>query len=219
MAKWRNILAGSGGMLGLFVGNDRGIVKSSVVVKIHQMIVVKGFLHYNQYMKEKSAAANKRRPLVLKIKDGTTKPIYCDDHPEGRATFRCLKCGHLFCEACVGGEDGDKTYCINCKGFYEQDEKRRQAQEKKAVAAPSLKKAELTLAALGVGVSLALGYYVYENSKDPVINRGGLSVEETEMVQDANRLVSETDRLVREGIIESERLLATPVESLGDEYE
>jgi len=159
-------------------------------------------------MKEKSAAANKRRPLVLKMKDGSTKPIYCDDHSENQATFRCLKCGHFFGEACVGGEDGDKTYCIHCKGFYEQDEKRRQAQEKKATAAPSLKKAELTLAAVGIGLSLAFALYVYQNSGAPVNPEVAeimqvISAEELE----EQRELAEADRQLREIDLEIEQML------------
>ncbi|NWF38142.1 hypothetical protein F3F96_03195 [Mariprofundus sp. NF] len=165
-------------------------------------------------MKEKSAAESKRCPLVLKKKDGSTTNIYCDDHLESRSTFKCLKCGHFFCEECVGGEDHDKTYCVSCKSFYVQDEKKRQAQMKKATdAVSSSKKVELTLSALGFSLIIALGYYVYVNSPAPVVQRSNLSPEEAKMVQAANRLVTETGLLVQQEILESKRLLEEPLDA------
>ena len=150
-----------------------------------------------------------RRPLAAKSSDGTIKPLYCDDHSKNKATFRCLKCGHLFCEECVGGVDEGKTYCVGCKGFYVQEEQKAKAKKKKAAAATS-KSVEIALAGIMVALILLLGGYVLINSTPPVPEQlpemEGLTVaeiqEDARISAEANHEIAELDREIEALLVE-----------------
>ncbi|ATX82252.1 B-box zinc finger [Mariprofundus ferrinatatus] len=157
-------------------------------------------------MSKDNVFAGKRRALVKRVGDKTEK-IYCDDHPANQATFKCVKCGHLFCEECVGGEDEGKAYCVGCKGFYKQEEQKQlQAEKKRSRKASSgAKKAEFILAGLMICLILVLGNYVYQNSESPIA--ADTEVFTAEELAEDQQLLNTADRELAELDLEIEAML------------
>jgi len=167
-------------------------------------------------MNDKNKPAGKRRPLALKKKDGTRELLYCDDHGQNRATFKCMKCGFLFCEECVGGEIQGKPYCVGCKGFYGRqgvDKQQSVSQKKKTTATSSGKSAEVILAVAAIGLILFLTFYVYQNSEPPhqpmaiedMAESDSLAEELT--VQDAQKMLDETGKKIARLLNEKKPLI------------
>jgi len=134
----------------------------------------------NEQPAEESRAKLGRKPMP---------GVPCSEDPDAIATFYCANCNKSFCEDCVGGEEGARTYCLQCASSMEIQ--RAEAGRKQVrTFTKHYKWLTYGLAALAILIAGFNGYIIYTGAPVAVENASPppMSFQLTQLVACRHRL-------------------------------